>query len=213
MKERLSWLILPFMLLMISSCSIEKRHYTGGYHVEWFNSINHRTIVNHSPVHRASGNRIDTSSLNQDVSHSIDCDTITKLASVINSSNFEKSFYERKSAFAESVPDTTKEEENLNSQIGNEQIVKAHERSGKTLEEMTLLSFLIALMGFVIPWPLATLVCFVSALSVAIAGRHRIMRNREKYSGAGLAIAAMLVAVFGLILFLWLLFVVGAFAF
>jgi len=201
------------MLLIISSCSIEKRRYTGGFHVEWFNSTRHYPNVGRSEITSASDNHMEVDSLNQELRYLKASDTIAVSDSVVRSQQTEKSVYSKKFAPAISATATTKLNEACDSESGIEHRAMANEPRGKTLEEMTLLSFLIALMGFVIPWPLATLACFVSALSIAIAGRHRIMRNREKYSGAGLAIAAMLVAVFGLILFLWLLFVVGAFVF
>ena len=211
MKRNQFYILLLFFSVFLSSCSIEKRHYTGGYHVETFKNVRPKVVL----IERRSAEKsLDSAIKNQNtlvISQSlISGDTVLSLESPVPQSPNPTVF--------ESTNDSTPMEHLVS---GNSMVetrltyvsdIPEPSPGKRSIEPIGFFSLITGIVGFFVP-VLGAFFFFVAAIAGGIMSVKKIRRSQEKYKGAIFGIAAAIIGLIGLITILWLLFAVGAFAF
>jgi hypothetical protein len=209
MKTQLLFASLLAFLAFLSSCTIEKRHYTGGYHIETFTNGQSGTTIFEPRV--LEKNKVvsitckDTSRIT-----SILCEEDTALSQKIITSE------ESPREAVEKVDDSASREIRLRNknifhiEHEGERVNPSVDSEKKDLESLGFLSFIIALVGFITP--VGSIFFFIAALIAGISSRKRFRNNPGKYKGAGFGILGIILGVLGLITVLWILFAIGTFA-
>jgi hypothetical protein len=209
MKSQLLYACVLACSVFISSCAIEKRHYTGGYHVESFwNGQVESTILNRSAFGKSNGLALSARDNAAIAELLVQPDTVRLRSTVLSE--------ERNQLNTETAVDSVSREKQLtekfvlNVQQAEEHLIPAPDPEKRSLESMGFLSALVALIGFFVP--VGAIFFFISAIIAGSYSQKKIRENPEKYMGRGFGLVGFLLGVFGLITILWILFATGVFA-
>ncbi len=209
MKTNQSCFFLSIVLLLFHSCTVEKRHYTNGYHVEVF-SQRHADKHDMDGLERPDDVPLEEIAFKEDVLLVSAEESSTLDARDSRTSNVEYPAETNKVSNAEVIEENFVQLEEQPTILGQPEKIIPTDPSAKKTEGFIFLSFVLTITGFLAP--IASVFFFTAGLISAIIGRKRALKHPEKFSGARLGIAAILFSVFGLVLFLWVLFAIGLFA-
>ena len=209
MKSQLFYAGLLAFFVFLSSCAIEKRHYTGGYHVEsfWNGKVEGSVFERRASERRKNISIIDSDTTKITESW-IDSDTVQSLGilvseepqQVVKETAYESASWE--------VQPTGKMV--LNVEQDGERVSLAPDPEKKYLESLGFLSLLIAIIGFFVP--IGAIFFFIAAIIAGRSSQKKFRKNPGKYMGAGFGILGVILGVVGIIGILWILFAMGLFA-
>lgn len=191
-KHRLVEIVLILIIFTISSCTLTKRHYQPGYHVEWH--IGNKGS-NNQPEKVIDAKLLSVKKMDPN------CMEIDQPVLIASDNSYQNIDYSIKSGLITQDIGTqnlttisTKQDANSNSQmLGKKSFAKTdyeepviHWTAGAALG--------LGILGFIVPF----FPCIAAIILGAIA-LSKINSEPEKYRGSGLAIAGIILGVLGLV--------------
>lgn len=181
--------------LFISSCSLEKRHYSKGYNIEW-NHRKHVELVKLEPkntiqlVPKTTKYQSNTASTNKPERKIFNSPVFPYLKSTLKSNKNLSKLFQQNNIIAK----------------GNQQ---PHDSGTindepKKTEGLGLAGFIIGILGLLVPAIIGFFLCIIAVIFSAIS-LDKFKQYPEEYKGKGFAITGLILGIIGTVLCLILL--------
>lgn len=185
------------MILSVSSCSLDKKIYSSGYHIDWkktdIDPIRHAvsTDINNSTDSLDKENRTTIQEDNQFVIH----DEPAFVASI------DKSIEMYRAEKVKSLSQIKKEVQEVSPIIKSENKIKDNVPEPKInrFAIASIVAEFISILGYFIYFPFVLFCTFTFAVVLALIALHQINKHPEKYLRKKLTIAALLLGLFVLV--------------
>lgn len=199
MKSSLTILGVIAALLFLNSCSIEKRVYNPGYHIEWRTKRNENT----SKLEKVDLNKDESATVNQEVK--IIPDTSNSGLIVPIETNTSTSDCNATSTKTSHIPTVSQLLKNNNVLVSLKkengamaQVLKENTKSTRA-DGMAIVSMVVGIISWFTPLALAVILAILAIIFGAV-GLSRIKKNPEELTGKGMAKTGIILGIVGLII-------------
>ncbi len=204
-----NFIIFFFVLLILNSCTVEKRRYMSGYNVERHSSnrIESKNVDNNQGVSNDEIS-IENKTSKSDV-QLVRVDGQDSILDTLNNESTTDIGVKRNSENKKQVKRTTRDIDKREERIRKKDIVYPsskfeYEKNSdyQKTDPLAILAFIMVIVGYLIPNLAIGFILVLAAFIIAIVSLQRIKKDPDSFKGKGLNIATVVLGAIVLLLFL-----------